>query len=145
MTTVTDEPQLFSFSFSNHRYPPPPPITLLPFPPTSFTKVRMKYRPLGLQHRVGRVLSFSSVVGIGTPPPPLPQANVSDKGTYTVVLCIYMYVLCGLQYVIPPYCNPSPKSKETYTRFQRVGSPESETQVPLWGEESITGTESGIE
>jgi hypothetical protein len=28
------------------------------------------------EHRVGRVLSFSPVVGIGTPPTPHPQANV---------------------------------------------------------------------
>jgi hypothetical protein len=27
-------------------------------------------------HRVGRVLNFSPVVGIGTPPPPHPQASV---------------------------------------------------------------------
>ncbi len=67
-------------------------------------------------HRVGRVLSFSPVVGIGTPPTPQPQASVppplwfrgggtlagergggrvpkknSEEGTYTVVLFIYMY------------------------------------------------------
>jgi hypothetical protein len=28
------------------------------------------------EHRVGRVLAFSPVVGIGTPPTPLPQASV---------------------------------------------------------------------
>ncbi len=66
------------------------------------------------QHRVGRVLSFSPVVGVGTPPPPHPQASVSppplvpgggahslaierlespnsDEGTYTVILFIHMY------------------------------------------------------
>jgi hypothetical protein len=32
---------------------------------------------LPLSHRVGRVLSFSPVVGIGTPPTPHPQASVS--------------------------------------------------------------------
>ncbi len=66
----------------------------------------------GVEHRVGRVLSFFPVVGIGTPPTPHPQANVpspgeghtrwrergwespnSDEGTYTVVLFIYMYFL----------------------------------------------------
>jgi hypothetical protein len=62
--------------------------------------------------RVGRVVSFSPVVGIGTPPTPHPQAGMplwflgeghtrwrergwessnSDEGTYTVVLCKYMY------------------------------------------------------
>ena len=66
---------------------------------------------LCLEHRVGRVLSFSPIVGIGTPPTPHPQASVpppplvpgvegalaggrvpnSDEGTYTVVLFIYMY------------------------------------------------------
>ncbi len=69
---------------------------------------------LTFRHRVGRVLSFSPVVGIGTPPTPHPQASVpppllwfrgeghtrwrergwespnSDEGTYTVVLFIYM-------------------------------------------------------
>jgi hypothetical protein len=52
-------------------------------------------------HRVGRVLSFfSTVVGIGTPPTPHPQASVPpppgsgerdtlDEGTYTVVLNVY--------------------------------------------------------
>jgi hypothetical protein len=67
-----------------------------------------------LQHRVGRVLSVSPVVGIGTPPPLSPQASVpphplvrggghtrlrlkrwgslnSNEGTYTVVLYIYKY------------------------------------------------------
>ncbi len=65
-------------------------------------------------HRVGRVLSVSPVVGIGTPPPLLPQASVpphplvgggghtrlrlkgwgspnSNEGTDTVVLYIYKY------------------------------------------------------
>jgi hypothetical protein len=65
-------------------------------------------------HRVGRVLSVSPVIGIGTPPPLLPQASVpphplvwggghtrlrlkrwgspnSNEGTYTVVLYIYKY------------------------------------------------------
>jgi hypothetical protein len=66
-----------------------------------------------VHHRVGRVLSFSQVVGIGTPPIPHPQARVppsrfwgeghtrwrergwespnSDEGTCTVVLFIYTY------------------------------------------------------
>jgi hypothetical protein len=67
-----------------------------------------------LYHRVGRVLSFFPVVGIGTPPTPHPQASLppspgsgggahslareglgespnSDEGTYTVVLFIYTY------------------------------------------------------
>ncbi len=59
------------------------------------------------------MLSFSQVVGIGTPPTPHPQASVpsprfwgeghtrergwespnSDEGTYTVVLFIYTYFL----------------------------------------------------
>jgi hypothetical protein len=71
------------------------------------------------------VLSFSPVVGIGTPPPPHPQASVpppfgsvgrgtlacgrgggglgwgflipSDEGTYTVVLFIYMYFVPNLR------------------------------------------------
>ncbi len=66
------------------------------------------------EHRVGRVLSISPVVGIGTPPPLLPQASLpphplfrggghtrlrlkgwgspnSNEGTYTVVLYIYKY------------------------------------------------------
>ncbi len=57
-------------------------------------------------HRVGRVLSVSPVVGIGTPPPLLPQASLPPhplvrggghtrlpkEGTYTVVL----YILLGL-------------------------------------------------
>ncbi len=74
---------------------------------------------LGLHHRVGRVLSFFPVDGIGTPPTPYRQASVppslwfrgeghthwwegggivpnSDEGTYTVVLCKYMYfVACA--------------------------------------------------
>jgi hypothetical protein len=32
--------------------------------------------PYAVEHRVGRVLSFSPVVGIGTPPTPHPQASV---------------------------------------------------------------------
>jgi hypothetical protein len=72
-----------------------------------------------LSHRVGRFLSFSPVVGIGTLPPPLSPASVppgefapppfsggrgtlagerggwespnSDERTYSVVLCKYMY------------------------------------------------------
>jgi hypothetical protein len=66
-----------------------------------------------LDYRVGRVLSFSPVVGIGTPPTPHPQASVplppvlgeggtlagergigstnSDEGTYTMVLFKYTY------------------------------------------------------
>jgi hypothetical protein len=68
------------------------------------------------QHRVGRVLSFFLVVGIGTPVTPHPQASVasplvpafraeghtrwrekewestnSGEGTFSVVLCKYMY------------------------------------------------------
>jgi hypothetical protein len=65
-------------------------------------------------HRVGRVLSFSPVVGIGTPPTHHPQVRMpdlwfreerhtrwrergwespnSDEETYTVVLCKYMYM-----------------------------------------------------
>jgi hypothetical protein len=60
------------------------------------------------RHRVGRVLSVSPVVGIGTPPPPplvrggghtrlrlkgwgSPNSN---EGTYTVVLYIYKYFVC---------------------------------------------------
>jgi hypothetical protein len=34
------------------------------------------YLLYGCHHRVGRVLSFSLVVGIGTPPTPHPQASV---------------------------------------------------------------------
>jgi hypothetical protein len=68
----------------------------------------------GAGHRVGRVLSVSPVVGIGTPPPLEPQASVpphplvrggghtrlrlkgwgspnSNEGTYTVVLYIYKH------------------------------------------------------
>ncbi len=78
-----------------------------------------------LCHRVGRVISFSPVVGIGTPPTPHPQAMCreggtltwfreeghtrrrargwdspnSNEGTYTVVLFIYMYfVVLTLSY-----------------------------------------------
>jgi hypothetical protein len=72
-----------------------------------------------MPHIVGRVLSVSPVVGIGTPPPLLPQASVPPLpfgpggrahsvaakgvgetqfqrgGTYTVVLYIYKYfVIC---------------------------------------------------
>jgi hypothetical protein len=71
------------------------------------------FRAEGVIHRVGRVLSFSPVVGIGTPPgenapPPPPlvpeggtrslarqgvgESNSDDEGTYyTVVLCKYLY------------------------------------------------------
>jgi hypothetical protein len=78
---------------------------------------------IGLWHRVCRVLSFSQVVGIGTPPTPLLQASVppprfwgeghtrwrergwesanSDEGTYTVVLFIYTYfVAYDISYVL---------------------------------------------
>jgi hypothetical protein len=34
------------------------------------------WKPQSIQHRVGRVLSFSSVIGIGTPPTPRPQVIV---------------------------------------------------------------------
>jgi hypothetical protein len=67
-----------------------------------------------VQHRVGRVLSVSPVVGIGTPPTPLAAGECapppfgpggghtrlrlkgwgspnSNEGTYTVVLYIYKY------------------------------------------------------
>ncbi len=73
---------------------------------------------VGWRHRVGRVLSVYPVVGIGTPPPLLPQASVpphplvrggghtrlrlkgwgspnSNEGTYTVVLNIYKYFVVG--------------------------------------------------
>jgi hypothetical protein len=58
------------------------------------------------RHRVGRVLSVSPVVGIGTPPPFGPAVRGgghtrlrlkgwgspnSNEGTYTVVLYIYKY------------------------------------------------------
>jgi len=81
-----------------------------PMQPTAVT-VRADWRETRDEsetHRVGRVLSFSPVVGIGTPPTPHPQASVpiplgsggrgtlagesgwespnSDEGTYTVVL-----------------------------------------------------------
>ncbi len=68
-----------------------------------------------LPHRIGRVLSFSPVVGTGTPPTLYPQVGVptrlvwggggtlacgspnSDEETYTVVLYIYEYMyFCGL-------------------------------------------------
>ncbi len=69
----------------------------------------------GCRHRVGRVLSFSQVVGIGTPPTPHPQASVppfgSGGGASSLakegvgesqfrrgdIHCgtLYMYVLCG--------------------------------------------------
>jgi hypothetical protein len=73
-------------------------------------------------HRVGRVLSFFPVVGIGTPPTPHPQASVplplvpgggahslaregwespnSGKGTDTVVLCMYKYFVLHTMYVL---------------------------------------------
>jgi hypothetical protein len=86
----------------------------------------------GLHHRVGRVISFSPVVGIGTTPTPHPQVSVplplwfrgegrtrwrergwespnSDVGTYTVVLFIHIYVLCGLHTSLLPSL-PSPSS-----------------------------------
>jgi hypothetical protein len=60
-----------------------------------------------VNHRVGRVLSVSPVVGIGTPPPPLAAGECapppfgpggkgwgspnSNEGTCTVVLYIYKY------------------------------------------------------
>jgi hypothetical protein len=70
------------------------------------------------EHRLGRVLSFFPVVGIGNLPTPHPQASVppplwfrgeghtrwrereweslnSDEGTYTVILCIYIYFVVG--------------------------------------------------
>ncbi len=76
-------------------------------------------------HRVGRVLSFSPVVGIGTPPTPHPQASVpppllvpgegytrwrergrespsSDEGTHTVVLFIYTYFVVRWHIDISP-------------------------------------------
>ncbi len=37
---------------------------------------KSKCREDSVHHRVGRVLSFSPVVGIGTPPSPHPQASV---------------------------------------------------------------------
>jgi hypothetical protein len=55
----------------------------------------------GCRHRVGRVLSFSQVVGIGTPPTPHPLAKEgvgdpnSDEGTYTGTGTLDMDVLCG--------------------------------------------------
>ncbi len=73
----------------------------------------------GVQHRVGRVISFSPVVGIGTPPTPNRQAvppllsggrailagergwesPYSDEVTYTVVLYIYVCALWCTVYV----------------------------------------------
>ncbi len=78
-------------------------------------------------HRVGRVLSVSQVVGIGTPPPLQPPASVlphplvqggghtrlrlkgwgspnSNEGTYTVVLYIYKYFVptCGCGFRFQP-------------------------------------------
>jgi hypothetical protein len=80
---------------------------------------------LPLPHRVGRVLSFFPVVGIGTPPTPNPQGSVppppsrfcggegrtrwrergwespnSDEGTDTMVLFIYTYFVlyCTMSY-----------------------------------------------
>jgi hypothetical protein len=76
----------------------------------------MHWAFIELGQRVGRMLSFSPVVGIGTPPTPQPQAIVppspslvpeeghtcwrergwespnSDEGTYAVVLFIYTYM-----------------------------------------------------
>ncbi len=73
-------------------------------------------RRVGGSHRVGRVISFSPVVGIGTPPTPHPQASVppthgtggrgtlaGDKGVGEShfrrgdIHCgtLYIYVLCG--------------------------------------------------
>jgi hypothetical protein len=69
----------------------------------------------GSSHRVGRVLSFSPVVGIGTPPTPRPQASVpppfgsggsgtlaGERGGRKVPIptrghfgTLFIYVLCG--------------------------------------------------
>jgi hypothetical protein len=64
-----------------------------------------------LNHRVDRVLNFSPVVGIGTPPPPLTQARgegdtrLRERGGGVPILTrghtehcgtLYMYVLCVL-------------------------------------------------
>ncbi len=87
---------------------------------------------LGCNHRVGRVLSVSPVIGIGTPPPLQPQASVpphpqvrggghtrlrlkwwgspnSNEGTYTVVLYIYKYFVGVMKHggVVAPPRNPS--------------------------------------
>ncbi len=87
--------------------------TLLHLPPLRFHCVGGCW-DLTQDHRVGRVLSVSPVVGIGTPPPLQPQASVpphplvrggghtrlrlkglgspnSNEGTFTVVLYIYKY------------------------------------------------------
>jgi hypothetical protein len=40
---------------------------------------RLLYCRVGINNRVGRVLSFSLVVGIGTPPTPHPQASVPSS------------------------------------------------------------------
>jgi len=81
---------------------------------TEHNTVRCTHVLYNVPHRVGRVLSFSQVVGIGTPPTPHPQRSISprpqvlgeghtrwrergwespnsDEGTYTVVLFIYAY------------------------------------------------------
>ncbi len=92
-------------------------------------------------HRVGRVLSFSPVVGIGTPPSPHPQARIpptlwfrghtlwrdrgwespnSDEGTYTVVLCQYMYFVMQLYTVYSLHCVQWAALKAVYTKVTLV-------------------------
>ncbi len=85
---------------------------------------------VGWRHKEGRVLSFSPVVGIGTPQP-LTHRRVwppytlwfrgeghtrwrergwespnSDEGTYTVVLFIYMYFVGGGVFSLQSVCQP---------------------------------------
>jgi hypothetical protein len=85
----------------------------------SVSLVSSHFAPLGWLHRVGRVLSFSPVVGIGTPPTPHPQASVPPPvlggGAHSLareglgvsqfrrwgIHCgtLYIYVLCGWPFV----------------------------------------------
>jgi hypothetical protein len=89
---------------------------------------KSKCREASVHHRVGRVLSFSPVVGIGTSPSPHLKGSVppplwcrgeghtrwrekgweipnSDEGTYTAVLFIYMYfVVCTLNILLYVQC-----------------------------------------
>ncbi len=89
-------------------------------PVFEYVSVVRTYLVEGKYHREGRVLSFSPVVGIGTPPTPHPPASVppplwfrgerhirrrergwkspnSNEGTYTVVLSIYMYFVGSME------------------------------------------------
>jgi hypothetical protein len=68
----------------------------------------LKIKTLLWDHRVGRVVSFSPVVGIGTPPSPRPQASVSlpsfgseGRDILTVVVYICTYFVFVILKIVP--------------------------------------------